>query len=62
MSCSTNLYDCSWEPSGIFAVIDFRDMGRIEKVPMVELEICVRCRLLRLPRREDQTRLVAKIS
>ena len=32
MSYSTDTYDCHWEPSGIYAILDMRDLGESEKI------------------------------
>jgi hypothetical protein len=54
MSCSTGTYDCSFKPSGIWAIVDMRDLGESKRVPIVELEVCSGCRLLRLPNEDEQ--------
>ena len=56
MSCSTDTYDCAWEPSGIYAVVGIRGTPKLDQLPIVELEVCRRCRLLRLPPEDEQNR------
>lgn len=58
MSCSTNTYDCLWEPSPFFAVVDSQPTKLAPNYFIVDvqpslrvqrLEWCPRCRLVRIP-------------
>jgi hypothetical protein len=63
MTCSTNTYDCHWEPSPFYAVglrtepIELEDEKWKERIflhaqsspHLIRLEWCPRCRLVRIP-------------
>ena len=58
MTCSTNTYDCHWEPSPIYVIVapdpPIEDPQPIflnhQRSPqLIRLEWCPRCKLLRVP-------------
>lgn len=48
MTCSTNTYDCHWEPSPYF--VHWIVGAGADDRKLIRLEWCPRCRLLRIPK------------
>jgi hypothetical protein len=56
MTCSTDTYDCHWEPSPLYAIAapcepseDPQPMFMYPTLQLIRLEWCPRCKLLRVP-------------